>query len=228
MKGVGLKMSVLDCSQDFSHCRSVGVFSGARGRLALWSAVWSGWVSSSSRTLWLSSLPAGHGEDLVGDGGAGVFVVLFVGFSGMRGEMALVLVVVSGRDLGSSGLSCVSSLLSGEVDRIKNEGARVFAGFLPLWVFGFFPYARGRLPPRYLDGSGRVSDSSEMFWMSSLPAGVGVSGGGWGRWSVRSVIHRFFGRTEADGSWVGGGVWPKFELIRAFVCVLVACRSVGD
>ena len=130
MKGVGLKMRVLDSSQDFSHCRSVGVFPGARGGwLCGMGPVWLGFKFVQDFVVVL--LACGGGEDPVGDGGAGVLAALFVCFSGVRGQMALVL-VVSGRDLGSFRLSCVSSLPAREVDRIKNEGARVFAGFLPL------------------------------------------------------------------------------------------------
>ena len=34
--------------------------------------------------------------------------------------------------------------------------------------------------------------------------------------------------TLADNSGVGGGVWPKFELIEAFMHVLVTCKNEDD
>ena len=49
---------VLDCSQDFSHYKSMGIFPDAQGQLTLQSTVRSGQISNSSKTLWLSSLPA--------------------------------------------------------------------------------------------------------------------------------------------------------------------------
>ena len=37
-----------------------------------------------------------------------------------------------------------------------------------------------------------------------------------------------FRRTRADNSGVGGGIWPKFELIQAFMRVLVTCKNEND
>ena len=42
------------------------------------------------------------------------------------------------------------------------------------------------------------------------------------------IIHQFFRRARADNSGVGGGIWPKFELIQAFMHVLVTCKSEDD
>ena len=58
MKKIKLKMKVLDCSQDFSHYNSIGIFPDAQGQLTLQSMVRSSQISKSSKTLWLSSLPA--------------------------------------------------------------------------------------------------------------------------------------------------------------------------
>ena len=55
---IKLKMKVLDCSQDFSHYKSMGIFPDAQGQLTLQSTVRSGQISNSVKTLWLSSLPA--------------------------------------------------------------------------------------------------------------------------------------------------------------------------
>ena len=65
------------------------------------------------------------------------------------------------------GLTCKN-----EVDQIKNEGARVFTRFLPLKIYGDFPDAQGQLTPNSLVRSGRISNSSEMLCMSSLPASM--------------------------------------------------------
>ena len=58
MKKIQLKMKALDCSQDFSHYKSMGIFPDAQGQLTLQSLVRSGRISNSSEILWMSSLPA--------------------------------------------------------------------------------------------------------------------------------------------------------------------------
>ena len=58
MKKIDSKIKVLECSQDFSHYKSMGIFQDAQGQLTLQSMVGSGQISNSSKTLWLSSLPA--------------------------------------------------------------------------------------------------------------------------------------------------------------------------
>ena len=58
MKKIQLEMKALECSQDFSHYKSMGIFPDAQGELTPQSMVGSGLISSSSPTLWLSSLPA--------------------------------------------------------------------------------------------------------------------------------------------------------------------------
>ena len=50
-----LKMKALECSQDFSHFKSMGIFPDAQGQLTLQSMVGSGQIVNSSKPLWLSS-----------------------------------------------------------------------------------------------------------------------------------------------------------------------------
>ena len=42
------------------------------------------------------------------------------------------------------------------------------------------------------------------------------------------IIQQFFRRARADNSGVGVGIWPKFELIQAFMHVLVTCKNEDD
>ena len=58
MKKIQLKMKELDCSQDFSHYKSMGIFPDAQGHLTPQSLVRSGRISNSFEILWISSLPA--------------------------------------------------------------------------------------------------------------------------------------------------------------------------
>ena len=58
MKKIHPKMNALEWSQDLSHYKSMGIFTDAQGQLTLKSLVGPCRVSSSSKMLWLSSLPA--------------------------------------------------------------------------------------------------------------------------------------------------------------------------
>ena len=94
LKNIKLKMKVLDCSQVFSHYKSMGIFPDAQGQLTLQSTVRSGQISNSSKTLWLSSLPAKMKKIRVR-----VFNNIIHQFSDVQGQITLMLVVVSGRNL---------------------------------------------------------------------------------------------------------------------------------
>ena len=52
------KMKELECSQDFSHYKSMGIFPDAQGQLTPQSLVRSGQISNSSEMLWMFSFPA--------------------------------------------------------------------------------------------------------------------------------------------------------------------------
>ena len=58
IKKIQLKMKALECSQDFSHIKSMGIFPEAQGQLTLQSMVGSGQILNLSKTLWLSLLRA--------------------------------------------------------------------------------------------------------------------------------------------------------------------------
>ena len=46
--------------------------------------------------------------------------------------------------------------------------------------------------------------------------------------SVHNIIRQIFRRPRADNSGVGGGIWPKLELIQAFMHVLVTYNNDVD
>ena len=58
MRMIDSKMKELECSQDFSHYKSMGIFPDAQGQLTPQSVVRSGRISNSSKMLWMFSLPA--------------------------------------------------------------------------------------------------------------------------------------------------------------------------
>ena len=129
MKKIKLKIKVLDCSQDFSHYKSMGIFPDAQGQLTLQSTVRSGQISNLSKTLWLSSLPAK-----------------------MKKIQSKIEALECSQHYTSIFQTCKGSVGGGiwpkfeliqafmhvlvtcknEDDRFKNEGARVFTRFLPL------------------------------------------------------------------------------------------------
>ena len=51
-------MKALECLQDFSHYKSMGIFRDAQGQLTPQSLVRSGRISKTSEMLWMLSLPA--------------------------------------------------------------------------------------------------------------------------------------------------------------------------
>ena len=93
---------------------------------------------------------------------------------------------------------------------------------------GIFPDAQGQLTPQSLVPSGRIWNSSEMLWMSSLPASMKKIRSKMRRCSGLNIILQFFRRARADNSGVGVGILPKFELIQAFMHVLVTCKNEDD
>ena len=118
MKKIQLKMKALECSQDFSHYKSMGIFPDAQGQLTPQSLVRSGRISNSSEMLLMSSLPA------------------------MR-------------------------MIDSKMKEL--ECSQDFSHYKSMEIF---QDAQGQLTPQSLVRSGRISNSSEMLWMFSLPASM--------------------------------------------------------
>ena len=114
-----------------------------------------------------------HKEDPIKNRGARVFTTLYINFSDAQGQITLELVVVSGRNLNSSKLSCMSSLPARmRMNDSKMKELECSQDFSHYKFMGIFPDAQGQLTPQSLVRSGRISKSSEMIWMSSLPASM--------------------------------------------------------
>ena len=94
-------------------------------------------------------------------------------FSDAQGQITLELVVVYGRNLNSSKLSCMFSLPARMrmIDlKIKElKCSQEFSHYKPM---GIFPDAQGQPTPKSLFRSGQISNSSEMLLMFSLPASM--------------------------------------------------------
>ena len=58
MRMINSKMKELECSQDFSHYKSMGIFPDAQGQLTPQSLVRCGRISNLSKMIWMFLLPA--------------------------------------------------------------------------------------------------------------------------------------------------------------------------
>ena len=112
-------------------------------------------------------------EDPIKNKGARVVTTLYSNFSDVQGQITLVLVSVSGRNLNSSKLSCMS-LLPARMRMIdsKLKELECSQDFSHYKSMGIFPDTQGQLTPQSVVRSGRISNSSEMLWMFSLPASM--------------------------------------------------------
>ena len=108
-------------------------------------------------------------EDPIKNEGARVVTTLYSNFSDAQGQITLV--SVSGRNLNTSKLSCMSSLPARmRMIHSKMKEPECSQDFSHYKSIGIFPDAQGQLTPQSLVRSGRISNSSEMLWMFSLPA----------------------------------------------------------
>ena len=102
-------------------------------------------------------------EDPIKNEGARVDTTLYSNFSDVQGQITLVVVSVSGQNLNSSKLSCMSSLPARmrmmESKMKELECSQDFSHYKSL---GIFPDAQGQLTLQSLVRSGRISNSSEM------------------------------------------------------------------
>ena len=112
-------------------------------------------------------------ENPIKNEGARVDITLYSNFSDAQGQITLELVSVSGRNLNSSKLSCMSSLPARRrMIESKLKELECSQDFSHYKSMGIFPDAQGQLTPQSLVRSGRILNSSEMLWMSSLPASM--------------------------------------------------------
>ena len=163
MRLIKSKMKELECSQDFSHYKSMGIFS-RRPRAAYSAVLGPIWPNFKLvRDVIDVLITCMYEEDPIKNKGARVFTTLYVNFSDAQGQITLESVVVSGRNLNSFKLSCMSSLPA-RIRMIESkmkelECSQAYSHYKSM---GIFPDAQGQLTPQSLVRSGRISNSSEM------------------------------------------------------------------
>ena len=102
-------------------------------------------------------------EDPIKNEGDRVLATLYINFSDAQGQITLELVVVSGRNLNSSKLSCISSLPARmRIIDLKMKELECSQDFAHYKSMGIFPDAQGQITPQSLVRTGRISNSSEM------------------------------------------------------------------
>ena len=102
-----------------------------------------------------------------------MFTTLYINFSDTQGQITLKLDVGSGQNLNSSKLSCMSSLPARmRMIDSKMKELECSQDFSHYKSMGIFPDAQGQLTPQSLVRPSRISNSSEMLWMFSLPASM--------------------------------------------------------
>ena len=96
-----------------------------------------------------------------------VDTTLYSNFSDAQGQITLVLVSVSARNLNSSKLSCMTFCMSSLPARMRMIDSKMkelewSQDFSHYKYMGIFQIAQGQLTPQSLVRSGRISNSSEI------------------------------------------------------------------
>ena len=153
-------------------------------------------------------------EDPIKNEGARVVTTLYSNFSDAQGQITLVLVSVSvsGRNLNSSKLSCMSSLPARmRMIDSKMKELEFSQDFSHYKSMGIFPEAQGQLTPQSLVRSGRIWNSSEMLWMFSLPASMKKIRSKMKalEWSQHFPHYNPMGAIRCHGHQSSNAIWPK-------------------
>ena len=141
-------MKELECSQDFPHYVSMGDFSRhpRAANSAVLGPIWPNF--ELIRDVMDVLVTCKYEEDPIKNRGARVFTTLYVNFSDAQGQITLESVVVSGRNLNTSKLSCMSSLPARmRMIKSKMKELECSQDYSHYKSMGIFPDAQGRLPP---------------------------------------------------------------------------------
>ena len=167
MKMIHTKMKELECSQDFSHYKSMGIFSRC-SRAANSAVLCRIWLKFELvPDIMVVLLTCKYEEDPIKNNGARVFTTLYIDFSDAQGQITLKSVVVSSQNWNSSKLSCMSSLTTRmKMIHTKMKELECSQDFSHYNSMRIFPDAQGQLTPQSLVKSGPNSNLSEILWLS--------------------------------------------------------------
>ena len=151
-------------------------------------------------------------EDPIKNEGARVDTTLYSNFSDAQGQITLVLVSVSGRNLNTSKLSYMCSLPARmRMIDSKMKELECSQDFSHYKSMGIFPDAQGQLTPQSLVRPGRISNSSEMLWMFSLPASMIMIRSKMKalEWTQHFPHYNSIGAIRCHGHQSSDPIWPK-------------------
>ena len=151
-------------------------------------------------------------EDLIKNRGARVFTTSYINFSDAQGQITPESVVVSGRNLNSSKLSCMSSLPARmRMIESKMKELECSQDYSHYKSMGIFPDAQGQLTPLSLVRSGRIANLSEMLLMFSLPASMKKIRSKMKalEWSQHFPHYYPMGAIRCHGYQSSDPIWPK-------------------
>ena len=151
MRLIKSKMKELECSQDFSHYKSMGIFPDAKGQLTPQSLVQSGRILELVRDVMDVIITCKYEEDLIKNRGTRVFTTLYINFSDAQGQITPQSLVRSGGNSNSSKMLWMFSLpASIKKIRSKMKELECSQDFSHYKSMGIFPDAQGQLTPQSL------------------------------------------------------------------------------
>ena len=151
-------------------------------------------------------------EDPIKNEGARVVTTLYSNFSDAQGQITLMLVSVSGRNLNPSKLSCMSSLPARmRMIDSKMKELECSQDFSHYKSMGIFPDAQGQLTPQSLVRSGQILNSSKMLCMFSLSASMKKIRSKMKalEWSQHFPHFNPMGAIRCHGHQSSDPIWPK-------------------
>ena len=128
----------------------------------------------------------------------------------------------------SSKLLCMSSLPARMKIQLKMKELDCSQDLSHNKYMGIFPDAQGQLTSQSMVRSGRISNSSETLWLSSLPARIKKIRPKLKALKCSQHYASIFSDAQGHITGIGGGILPKFEFIQAFMHVLVTCKNEDD
>ena len=143
-----------------------------------------------------------------------------------QGQLTLWSMVGSGRISKSSKLLCLSSLPA-RMKRIwwRTAEEKWQHHFSHYRAMGIFSDAQRQLTPQTVVGSGRISNSSKLSCMSSLPASMKGLDENQPRKSGNTVFIILTLSVAMETSCL---IWPNFELTKALMYVTNICKYEKD
>ena len=151
-------------------------------------------------------------EDPIKNEGGRVFTTLYIVFSDAQWQMTLKSVVLSSQNWNSSKLSYMYSLpIRMKMIHTKMKELECSVDFSHYKSMGIFPDAQGQLTPQSLVRSDRISNSSEMLWMFSLPASMKKIRSKMKalEWSQHFPHYNPMGAIRCHGHQSSDPTWPK-------------------